>query len=304
MIIDFIQGASEFLGTVAFVLVIMELSFLAEEFFKTRFEIRRGFSGTGTSILEILKRHLLKILRIEGIWKDHVAFGLRAVPFFIAVGLLPIWSYRPGIENAYSFWIFGGIMVSTPLLSMICQWSSNKGAGWPFNLISAERALGGATALFILQITLVALTGEDTFEGFSHIQQHAWLIVQAPLSILLLIGFVTVAFFASFQTVFSKSHRFDKKDGWGFDDFFPSLNRVVWIIFVANIFLGGAPDFFGVGGFVLILKCVIVNVVAGIFSQIYFSFREDQAENFILWSLTPATIGTLIFSLILPGHRT
>ena len=181
------------------------------------------------------------------------------------------------------------------------EWAVKKGRGWPIVLVAAERTIGSATVLFILSITLVAMTGSDNFLDFHKSQSTGgWLIFRNPMAILLLITFAVVNLFSSFQTIFARTGD-EKQTGWSFNEMILPLRSSVWSIFIADVFLGGAhlENFMGV--LLLISKGVGVNIASVIISHLFFQLREDQAESFILWRLGPLSIVILAFCLLFPG---
>jgi len=301
MMEDILSGALGFFEVGAFVLLVMELSALLEELFSVRAELRKGFTGTKTSLIKIFSRHCLRLLRIEGGLRRHMGAGIKFALIFVSAGLLPLWDGRVTLSVNHSLWIFLGITLFGPVLHLVFAWLFNRGSGWPIVLTSAERAIGSATVLFILSITVVAMTGADRFADFQKSQEvHGWLVIRNPLAIPLLMAFSVVTLFSSFQTIFSRTGD-EREEGWSFDDLLLPLRRSVWSVFMADVFLGGA-DFSGLGGGgILLVKCVSINVFSAIGAHLFFQLREDQAESFILWRLAPVSILILVLSLLLPG---
>jgi hypothetical protein len=295
-----------FLGffKVAFLLfIILEISLLFEEFFKSRTEFRKGFTGTKSTLFKTLHRHALKILRMEGNLRSHIGTASRCAFMFAAAGLLPVWGNQIILESSHSLWVFLGLNIIGPALTLIFQWTLNRGSGWPFVLSYAERSIGSATVLFILGITVVAMTGTDTFSEIQKIQDAGgWLVFQYPLSFVLMFALIVINLFLSFQTMFSKSGDAGKSEGWTIDDLLPHLRRTIWSLFIVDTFLGGAQGAFG--DVFLVVKCILLNVLSEVVSFLFVRLREDQAEAFILWRFAPISVLILTFSLLLPGGCT
>jgi hypothetical protein len=279
----------------------MEFSMLIEEDIRARLELRKGFAGTKATPFRIFQRHALKLLRSEGSFRTHAAAGAKFLVLFLAAGLLPTWSGQLSLPVAHSFWIFLSLMIAGPLVNLVLEWAVKKGAGWPSVLATAERTTGSATVLFILTITLVAMTGQDSFADYQTLQlQHGWLIFQYPWALPILFAFAVVNLFMSFQTVFAGMSD-EKAMGWNFDALLPEIRRTLWTLFMVDIFLGGYGAGGALGGGLLIVKCVVLNVISSFGSQLFMRLREDQAESFILWNLTPISIMILALSLLFPG---
>jgi hypothetical protein len=294
-----IDGILGFFSTAALIFIIMEISLVLEEVFTMRFELRKGFTGTKTSATKILGRHALKVLRAEGTPKQHFATACKYLVIFLGAGLLPGWSGEPALVPPHALWAFFGLVLAGPVFQLVIGWAAGKGAGWPVVLTTAERTVGSATVIFVLAITLVAMTGSDTFVDFVEYQsRHGWLVFHYPLGLLLAFAFAVVSLFTAFHTVFSRTGD-DKPVGWRFDDLMPHMGRTVWSLFIIDLFFGGATG--PAGGFFLVIKAVIINVGAGALSRLFFQLREDQAEAFILWRLTPISIVILALSLLFPG---
>ncbi|MDZ4677318.1 MAG: hypothetical protein SGI74_07375 [Oligoflexia bacterium] len=300
---SFVQGFLGFFKVTSLLLIILEISLLIEEFFKNRIEFRKGFTGTKSSIAKTLQRHALKVLRMEGDLKAHFGTALGCTFIFLTAGLLPVWSNEIVLHAPHSLWVFLGMSMIGPTLALIFQWTQKSGSGWPFVLSHAERSIGSATVLFILGIALVAMTGSDSFSEIQKSQEAGGgLVFQYPLSIILMFALVVINLFLSFQTMFSKSDTEVKHHGWTLDDLIPHLRRTIWSLFIVDTFLGGAHGVMGNG--LLILKCVILNVSSEVLSCLFVRLREDQAESFILWKLTPISILILTLSLFLPSGCT
>jgi len=298
---EFIFGVLGFVKVMVLILLIIELTILLEEFLAARIELRRGFAGTKTSLIQVLARHGLKILRTEGPLSRQLASATRYLVIFLSAGLLPVWGGKIPLAGAHSLWLFTALVIFGPVFHLISDWARHRGAGWPLVLASAERTVGASTVHFILAITLVAMTGIDDFAGFRDLQEaHGWIIWRYPWAIFILFAYAVANLFTSFQSIFSRG-REERAEGWSFDDLLPHLRRAVWTLFVVDVFMGGAGKLGPLGDLSLIVKCVGVNVVSKAISQLFFHLREDQAESFILWRLMPISILILGLSLLIPG---
>ena len=231
---------------------------------------------------------MLRFLRMSDSLGQNIGAGFKFILVVLAAGLLPIWQGRAMLPASHSLWIFIGLMLLGPVLYLVFEWVFKKGSGWPIVLIAAERTIGSATVLFILSITLVAMTGGDSFLEFQNIQKsHGWLIFHNPMAILLLGAFAVVNLFSSFQTIFSRTGD-EKQSGWSFNEnqSFPFAVRC-GRFFIADVFLGSA-DVENIPGVIfLIFKCVGVNLISVIVSHLFFQLREDQAEAFIFMEAWP-----------------
>ncbi len=295
------MGAWGFVKVALLILIIIELSIAIEEFLSARLELRRGFSGAKNSPFRVFARHGLKILRTEGTFAQHLAAAFKFLIVFLAAGLLPIWGGKVPIPYMHSFWIFTTLVILGPVLHLIFEWAIKGGSGWPLILVTSERTIGGCTVHFILAITLVAMTGVDHFAGFRDIQlEHGWIIWRYPWAIFILFAYAVANLFTSFQTIFSRD-KDEKAAGWSFEELLPQMRRTVWTLFIVDVFLGGAGSLGVLGDMALVLKCVGINVLSKVTSQLFFHLREDQAEAFMLWKLTPISILILALSLLLPG---
>jgi len=300
-IAEILSGFGAFVKVAIYIFIIVEISILVEEFIAARLELRRGFAGTKTSPLRIFARHGIKILRTEGSFGQHLASGAKFLVIFLAAGLLPLWFGQIPLSCAHSFWIFTTLVIAGPVLHLILEWAFKRGSGWPLILVTSERTIGSCTVHFILAITLIAMTGVDNFSGFRDLQEnHSWIIWRYPWAIFILFAYAVANLFTSFQTIFARD-KDEKAAGWSFDELLPQMRRAVWTLFMVDVFLGGASTTGMVGNIGLILKSVLINVASSLASQLFFRLREDQAEAFILWRLTPISILILALSLLIPG---
>jgi hypothetical protein len=298
---EFLGGVWGFFKVTILVLTIVELSMLIEEFISARLELRRGFAGTQTSPLKIFARHGLKVLRVDGSISQHIGAGAKFLIIFLAAGLLPIWSGEIPLNCAHSLWVFTALTIVGPAVHLILEWTIKRGAGWPSVLVTAERSLGTATVHFVLAMTLVAMTGIDNFADFRDLQlTKSWMILRYPWIVLILFAYAVASLFTSFQTIFAREQD-ERASGWSFDGLLPQLRRTVWTLFMVDVFLGGSGGATVVGDLVLIFKCVSINTISYFGSKQFFNLREDQAESFILWRLTPIAIFILAISLLFPG---
>jgi hypothetical protein len=299
VIADLIEGVFAFLYATLSLFMVMELSLLLEEFLAYRAESRRGFWATGSHLYKIYYRHILQLFRREEGLGATLAGAFRWVFAMVMVGLMPTWFGQPGIECAHSIWVFFIIGIATPVLGLIWQWAFDRGSSWPFTLASSERAIASSSVLFILGLTLVGMTGVDSFGDLRRIQEEqGWLIFQYPFAIVLMVSFMVMSLYLSFETVFSRPLEMAQTRGWTYDHLSGNLIRMVWSLFVVNVFLGGASgDGFG-GALGLVAKWVVVNVTTILLSRPFFRFREDQAEVFVLWRLVPISMVVLVLSIL------
>jgi hypothetical protein len=298
---EMLHGVLGFFAIAFVIFLVMEISVLFEELFTVRAQLRRGFVGSKSSVFKIFSRHTLRFLRMSETPRQNIGSGFKFIFIFLAAGLLPIWQAEAMLPVSHSLWIFIGLMLMGPVFYLVFEWVFKKGTGWPIVLIAAERTIGSATVLFILSITLVAMTGGDSFQEFQKIQSgKGWLIFHNPMAILLLIAFAVVNLFSSFQTIFARTGD-EKQSGWSFNEMILPLRSSVWALFIADVFLGGADMDGFAGVFVLVFKCVGINLLSVIVSHLFFQLREDQAEAFILWRLGPLSILILALCLLFPG---
>ena len=128
------------------------------------------------------------------------------------------------------------------------------------------------------------------------------------ISLFLVFAFLVVQLYMTFKSVFSKPAESEREQGWGLEDFLPELSRAIWGLFIVDVFMGGAfSEFQSMGwlaNMVLVLKVVVLNAMALTLSRLFVRLREDQAESFILWRLTPLSVLILAASLLVSGwHR-
>jgi hypothetical protein len=207
-------------------------------------------------------------------------------------------------------------MLASPVIHLILRWAFFEGSGWPAVLIAGERTIGSATVHLVLAISLVAMTGLDSFSDLGALQEKwGWLIFKFPWALVILFAYAVVNLFTSFLSIFQKEDN-ESPSEWSFDDALPLLRRAIWTLFVVDVFLGGAGSgnsslgqtvsvAFGlVGNIFLVVKCVAINVFSSCCSQLFFRLREDQAEALILWGLAPLSVGILALSLLFPGGVT
>jgi hypothetical protein len=300
-LIQILLGFWAFIKVGLLILFIVEGSLLIEEFIAGRLELRKGFAGAKSSPFRIFARHGLKLLRMEGSFSHHVGAGAKFLVIFLAAGLLPIWSGEIPLQATHGLWIFTALMIGGPVIYLILEWSIKKGSGWPSLLISAERTVGCSTVLLILTITLVAMSGLDNFSDFRDFQKiHGWIIFDYPLAMFILFAYAVANLFTSFQTIFSRTVD-ESPSGWSFDELLPHLRRAVWTLFLIDVFFSGSGAIGPAGNLFLVLKCLLLNVASYFGSQLFFHLREDQAEAFILWRLTPITVLILALTLLFPG---
>jgi hypothetical protein len=300
-LIEILSGFWAFLKVSVLIVLIIESSLLVEEFITARLELRKGFAGAKSSPFRIFVRHGLKLLRMEGSFTQHFGAGAKFLVIFLAAGLLPVWSGEIPLQASHGLWIFTALMIGGPVIYLILEWSIKKGSGWPSLLVSAERTVGCSTVFLILTITLVAMSGLDNFLDLRDFQKiHGWIIFDYPLAIFILFAYAVANLFTSFQTIFSRTID-ESPSGWSFDELLPHLRRAVWTLFLVDVFFAGSGSLGILGDLFLIFKCVALNVVSHFGSQLFFHLREDQAEAFILWRLTPITVLILALTLLFPG---
>src|ERR1700733_14382657 len=169
MILDGVLG---FFKTFAILGIILESSLLIEEFFKTKIELRKGFSGTNVTVVKTAERHILRMLRLEGSLKKNLIASLGCVFILTLAGLLPAWDGKIPIDVTHSIWIYLCARILLPVLTLIFEWRFNDGRGWPSFLVGAERAIGSATIMFVLALALVEMTGVDSFSALRDLQQE------------------------------------------------------------------------------------------------------------------------------------
>ena len=125
------------------------------------------------------------------------------------------------------------------------------------------------------------------------------------MALYLVFAFLAVQLFMTFSSIFSKPAESEREHGWGLEDFLPELSRAVWGLFVVDVFMGGAfvegSSFASLANLLFVLKVVMLNAVAKCAAQLFVRLREDQAENFILWRLTPFSVFILALSLFFTG---
>jgi hypothetical protein len=297
-------GAWGFLRTFLFLILILELSLVFEEFFHSKLSLKKGFTGTNSSLFKVFERHLLRCLRIEGSIKRNLAAVLTCVFILMLAGLLPTWGGGISLDQLHSVWIFLGARMLLPVLALIIEWRLNAGRGWPTLLMRAERAIGSATAIFILTLTLVEMAGSDSFSALKNLQnQHSSLIMRFPMAIFIMFGFVVIDLFTSSQSLFAQANTGEKQSGWSLEDFTPLLLRVSWSLFIVDVFWSGSVGNPALDTILLILKCTFVTVFCSLVGRLFIRLRTDQAENFILWRLTPLSILILAVSLLVSGGR-
>jgi hypothetical protein len=237
--IEILTGARGFFGSLFFLVVVLESSLLIEEFLRARIEIRKGFSGTNTTILYAAKRHLLCALRLEGSIQRNMAAALSGAFILFATGFLPIWAGAVPLNYSHSIWIYLGARALLPISRLILEWRFNKGRGWPSFLTNAERAVGSISVLVILTLALVEMTGTDSFAQIRNLQrEHGALIFRYPLAIVIMFGYIILSLYWSSQSPFSQPVRGEKQDGWSLDDFLPQLRRISWSLFIVDVFCG------------------------------------------------------------------
>lgn len=295
-----IEGAIAFFQTLLTCVILFELSLLVEEMIRIRLEARKGFTGTHTTIMRVFQRHSIKILNYEATQFENLRSAFKFTLYFLSIGLMPTLSGRIGLNFDHSIWVFWTLLVIGPLLDLVFQWIWLKGAAWPSYLAKTERTVGISTVLYILGISLVASTGLDSFEELIRFQEKStWLIFRLPLTGGLMLAFLVVAVFTSFEGVFSRV-RTESPEHGGYADLQSRLNRLAWSLFISTVFLGGIFDETVVAAIIFIFKTLLVNVMLFLLSHLFFRLREDQAEAFILWRLTPFCFLILVATIFFP----
>lgn len=292
-----IEGVLAFFKAVLIVFSIAEGTFLLEQWVSWRREYRRGFSGTKSSLFQAVRRQVIVFLRQEASITMAIRFATKATILFVAVSMLPIFGGKY-LDLEHSIWLFWGLILIGPLLSLFFQWVYNQGKAWPNVLRGGERSLGAITAFIFLGAALAVTTGVDSFSGMQAFQQkHGWLLFAKPLSLVIMCAFLVASHYLNFQHVFRGAEYPDRPEGWVPNDFIPFFMRTVSSLFVVVVFLGGAPA----GGLaipVIILKTILVNVLSSLFLHDAFQLTEAQAENLILSRLVPASVAVFVLTLV------